>query len=444
MMDPRFLGYAERQVPRYTSYPTAPHFTSAVNAATMQRWLSELAPDQALSLYVHVPYCREICWYCGCNTFAAQRDEPVAEYVEALLHEIDLVASLAAARRISALHWGGGTPNMLSPERFELILDHLSARFDFGALNEHAIEIDPRQLTPEQARTYARRGVARASLGVQDFNAHVQRSIGRVQPFDTVWVAVDRLRNAGIAEISMDLMYGLPNQSIADVCTSARLAASLAPQRIALFGYAHVPWFKARQRLIDTSALGDAEHRFNQAEAARDVLIDAGYVPVGLDHFARPDDALAKAAQGGTLSRNFQGYVADNDNKDTAIIGLGPSAISTLPQGYVQNISDVGAWRKAIGADRLACARGHTLSDDDRRRREIIEGIMCRFDVDLAPYGGWTAFARERERLNALAGDGLVTIHATKLTIPEGAWPFCRVVAQTFDGYAGARHSAAV
>jgi oxygen-independent coproporphyrinogen-3 oxidase len=440
-MNPRYLSYAERQAPRYTSYPTAPHFSDAVDGVVLRRWLSHLSRDAKLSLYLHVPYCREICWYCGCNTFAAQRDEPLADYVDALLREIDLVASATAARRISSMHWGGGTPNILSAERFERILDHLALRFDLNGLEEHAIEIDSRHLTAALARAYARGGVTRASLGVQDLNLHVQRSIGRVQSFDVVQVTVDRLRGTGIAEISIDLMYGLPNQSIEDVCNSARQTASLSPQRIALFGYAHVPWFKARQKLIDTRALGDAAHRFDQAEAARDVLLAAGYVAVGIDHFARPDDALALAASDGALGRNFQGYVADSS---TAIVGLGPSAISTLPQGYAQNISDVPTWRRAIGENRLACARGHALSSDDRVRRELIERIMCGFSLNLNRYGGWQAFARERKALEPLARDGLVSINAQGLVIPEETRPFCRIVAQVFDVYAGARHSAAV
>ncbi len=440
-MNPRLLVYAGRQAPRYTSYPSAPHFTSAVNASTFGRWLGDLASNTKLSLYLHVPYCRQICWYCGCNTYAARRDEPLADFVETLLHEIDLVASATPARNIAAIHWGGGTPNMLSPERFERILKYLGCNFDLDALEEHAVEIDPRHLTHELARTYAGAGVTRASLGVQDLNEHVQRAIGRVQPLEIVRDAVDLLRSLGIAQISMDLMYGLPHQSVRDICTTAQQAASLSPQRIALFGYAHVPWFKARQRLINADALGGAALRFDQAESAREVLVAAGYVPVGLDHFARPDDSLTIAAQHGALKRNFQGYVADASD---AIIGFGPSAISTLPQGYAQNISEIRGWRKAIAANRFACARGHALSDEDRRRGELIERIMCGFTVDLDRHGGWNAFTRERETLDVLADDGLVTIDGTRLAIPDHARPFCRIVAQAFDAYAGARHSTAV
>ena len=440
-MNPRLLVHAERQVPRYTSYPSAPHFTGSIDSSAFGRWLEDLASDTKLSLYLHVPYCRQICWYCGCNTHAARRDEPLAEFVETLLREIDLVASATSAHTVTAIHWGGGTPNVLSPERFDRILRHLAFRFDLSALEEHAIEIDPRHLTTELAREYAQAGVTRASLGVQDLNDHVQRAIGRVQPLEIVRDAVDRLRHAGIAQISMDLMYGLPIQSVRDVCVSAQQAAALSPQRIALFGYAHVPWFKTRQRLIDTNALGGAALRFEQAESAREVLVAAGYVPVGLDHFARPDDALAIAERQGALKRNFQGYVADAHD---TILGFGPSAISTLPQGYAQNVSEIRAWKTAIAANRFSCARGHELSEDDRRRGDLIEQIMCGFAADLADYGGLDTFARELEALRILADDGLVTIDGSRLAIPDNARPFCRIVAQAFDAYAGVRHSAAV
>jgi oxygen-independent coproporphyrinogen-3 oxidase len=440
-MNPHLLAYALRHAPRYTSYPSAPHFTSSIDAPVLKRWLEDLPADTKLSLYLHVPYCRTLCWYCGCNTYAARRDEPLEDFVETLGREIALVASASPAHEVAAIHWGGGTPNMLSPERFARILNHLGFRFDLKAIEEHAIEIDPRHLTAELAQAYARAGVTRASLGVQDLNEHVQRAIGRVQPFEIVRRAVDLLRETGVAQISLDLMYGLPHQNVRDVRASAQQAAALSPQRIAMFGYAHVPWFKARQRLIDADALPGAALRFDQAAAAREALVAAGYVPVGLDHFARLDDTLANAAQRGALKRNFQGYVVD---PRAAIIGLGPSGISTLPQGYAQNAGEIRTWRNAIAAGRFACTRGHALCEDDRLRGRLIERIMCDFAVDLADYGGWNAFAREQEGLRRLADDGLVAIDGGRLAVPVHARPFCRIVAQAFDAYACARHSAAV
>ena len=442
-MDPRLLVHAERQAPRYTSYPSAPHFDASVDGGLYAAWLGRLPVAAELSLYLHVPYCKALCWYCGCNTYAARRDEPVVDYVANLLREVDLVAGSTTARRVVEIHWGGGTPNILSPDQFTRIFRHLAFWFDIDATARHAIEIDPRYLSTDQTRAYAAAGVTRASLGVQDLNAHVQRAIGRIQPLATVKGAVEGLRDAGISDISIDLMYGLPAQSSADLLESVRGAAGLQPQRIALFGYAHVPWFKKRQRLIDEERLPGAAERFDQAEAARAELASLGYIAIGLDHFALPEDDLAIAMRRRDLHRSFQGYVA---GAQTALIGLGPSAISTLPQGYAQNFSEPGTWAHSIGLDKLPCARGHALHDDDRRRRALIEQIMCAFRVDLRPLGGAKACRREIELLAPLIADGLVSITGDIVTMAEDARPFCRLAAQAFDAYATAapaRHSRA-
>lgn len=287
-MDSRFLAYAERPAPRYTSYPSAPHFSAAVGADEVSRWLGELKPDARLSLYIHVPYCRQLCWYCGCNTHAARRDEPIRDFVDTVLDELDLVAAASSATRLVEIHWGGGTPNILTPLAFERIIERLAARFRIDAPVHHAIELDPRYVDAEKAAAYARAGVNRVSLGVQDLNEKVQHGIGRIQSVETVRDAVALLRGAGIAKINMDLMYGLPHQSIDDLRTTISLASAMAPDRIALFGYAHVPWFKKRQRLIPEAALPGAQERFEQAEAAREQLQALGYCAVGLDHFAPP------------------------------------------------------------------------------------------------------------------------------------------------------------
>ena len=443
-MDPRYISHAARQAPRYTSYPTAPNFTKAVNHDLFGRWLGELSAVPALSLYLHVPYCRQICWYCGCNTYAAKRDEPVGDFVDAVLREIELIGERTSARRVRELHWGGGTPNILSPAQFARIHHHLGFWFDIDADARHSVEIDPRCLTDEHAAAFAEANVTRASIGAQDFNAHVQQAIGRVQPAELVAAAIERLRAASIGEISMDLMYGLPRQSIGDLLRSVRTAASMQPQRIALFGYAHVPWFKRRQRLIDEQALPSPAHRFDQAEAARAELAALGYIAIGLDHFALPGDELALAARRGELHRSFQGYVA---GAALPIIGIGPSAISTLPQGYAQNHHEVGAWARAVADERLPVSRGHALSDDDRRRGALIEQIMCAFAADLGALGGAQACAGELALLQPLVDEGLVAVNGDRLAIAPPARQFCRLVAQAFDAYAPAaqtRHSAAV
>ncbi len=244
------LALAERNVPRYTSYPTAPHFSAAVGAQTYAAWLEALPRKTSLSLYIHVPFCAELCHYCGCTTRAVRRREPVEAYAERLVDEIALFGALKG-RPLTHLHWGGGTPSILGPQWLETIAAQLASLFDLSRLKEHAIELDPRRIDRPLVRTLAAIGVNRASLGVQDVSPRVQQAIGRAQPFDLVERAADWLRQAGIARLNVDLMYGLPTQTVEDVARSAELAASLSPQRLALFGYAHVPWFKPHQRLIE-------------------------------------------------------------------------------------------------------------------------------------------------------------------------------------------------
>ncbi len=259
------LALAERNVPRYTSYPTAPHFSAAVGPETYAEWLSQLPRAATLSLYIHVPFCTELCFYCGCNTRAVRRREPVETYAGRLLDEIALLGGLRG-RKLTHLHWGGGTPSILGPQWLETITARLASLFDLSALKEHAIELDPRRLDKPLVRTLASIGVTRASLGVQDVSPQVQRAIGRVQPFDMVERAADELRAVDIGMLNIDLMYGLPEQTTREVARSAELAASLGPQRLALFGYAHVPWFKTHQRLIEERPLPGASERLAQAQ----------------------------------------------------------------------------------------------------------------------------------------------------------------------------------
>lgn len=444
-MDERHAPYAELNLPRYTSYPTAPHFSPAVSGATYAGWLAEIAGGGApLSLYLHVPFCKEICWYCGCNTKAARRREPVADYVATLRKEVALVSAITGKTPVRRIHWGGGTPNILSAADFDAITTLLADAFDFSGLAEHAMEIDPRTLTHAHVDAFTRAGVTRASLGVQDFNAHVQEAIGRVQPTETVARAVAMLRAAGVKGISFDLMYGLPKQSVEDACRSAELAIALRPDRLSVFGYAHVPWFKSRQRLIDADSLPDIRQRGAQADAVAATILAAGYVEIGLDHYARPDDPLARAARDGALRRNFQGYVDDDCD---ALVGLGASAISSLPQGYAQNNADVGQWARAVNGGVLPTARGYALTAEDRIRKDIIERILCDFEVDLAPHGGRTAFLEAVQSLEQAGRDGLVVIDGDRLSIPHGAQRLARVIASAFDSYhhnSPARHSRAV
>jgi len=441
------LALAERNVPRYTSYPSAPHFSAAVGPAEYRAWLEELPHGSRLSLYIHVPFCTELCFYCGCNTRAVRRAEPVDLYAEQLIAELKLLGSLNGAEKthkLTHLHWGGGTPSILGPQWFETIAAQLASQFDLSALHEHAIELDPRRLEPSLVATLKKIGVNRASLGMQDASDHVQHAIGRVQPFEQVARAAGWLREAGIDNLNLDLMYGLPKQSVADVARSAELACSLKPQRLALFGYAHVPWFKTHQRLIDTATLPGAGERLEQARVAAEVFASHGYEAVGLDHFARPDDELAIAAREGKLRRNFQGYTTDDAD---ALIGIGASSIGKLPQGFVQNAPDTAGYARSIGAGKFATVKGLTLSEDDILRAAIIERLMCDLALDLDMFGGTARFANEMAALTDLAAQGLVTLDSARIDVTQAGRPYIRIVAAVFDAWLGAakkRHSIAV
>lgn len=440
---------AERAVPRYTSYPTAPHFANTVNGEVVRHWMATLNPDASLSLYLHIPYCRDMCAYCGCATKATKRDEPVETYVSTLIDEIEQAGAMMLAKSVRAIHWGGGTPSLVGPKRFSRIMAALTNAFDLSNVVEHAVELDPRVVTEEFIAMMARHGVNRASLGVQDLNAHVQVAMGRVQPFAMVADCVAHLRAYGINAINFDLMYGLPQQSVADVENSARLALTLKPSRIASFGYAHVPWMRPHQKMIDAASLPGAPERMEQAEMAERIFIEAGYQAIGLDHFALPDDPLAIAARNGTMRRNFQGYVTDDAD---ALIGFGATSIGRLPRGYVQNFPDVGHWRRAVEAGELPIARGLVFSADDHARGAVIERLMCDFTVDFGGiadeyFGHVDYFDDALAELDALAAQGVLTRQDRVVTLSDEGRSFVRLTAACFDAYLEnnrARHSVAV
>lgn len=444
------LAASERAVPRYTSYPTAPHFGPAVNARTYSAWLESLPGSASLSLYLHVPFCQNLCHYCGCNTKAVRQAAPIEAYAAVLTREIELVAAHTGRRGISHLHWGGGTPSILGPDRLRALVGALDVRFDLTPLHEHAIELDPRFVDRALSGALADIGVTRVSLGVQEFSPKVQQAIGRIQPIEVVRRAVETLRESGLTQINIDLMYGLPGQSVEDVRRSVTLAHDLRPQRFAVFGYAHVPWFKPHQKLIDDAALPGPAARFAQARAAHETLTLLGYVPIGLDHYATPDDSLAIASREGHLRRNFQGYTTDRAG---ALLGLGTSAIGQLPQGFVQNAPAAANYSRAILAGELATVRGLSLSDEDRMRSRIISEIMCNMACDLGRIAddggakGVPLFASEIDQLRPFVADGLVQVEGLRVSVAEEGRPYLRLIASAFDSYLAqsqARHSVAV
>jgi oxygen-independent coproporphyrinogen-3 oxidase len=446
----RLLAEYDRPVPRYTSYPTAPQFHEGVGAEAYGDWLERLDPGASLSLYLHVPFCDSLCWFCGCHTKIVRRYEPVADYVEALLAEIDLVAERLSGRpRVRHIHWGGGSPTMLAPDDLRRLVARLQHHFRIDPAAEHAIEIDPRELGDETIAALAEIGVNRVSIGGQDMDFRVQAAINRVQPYDVTRKCVARLREAGLGAVNCDLMYGLPHQTTARVVASVEAVLKLDPDRLALFGYAHLPRMKRHQRLIPEAALPGGAARLRQSQAADLRLRAAGYRRIGLDHFAHPRDPLARAAEAGVLHRNFQGYTTDPAD---ALLAFGASAIGKLPQGFVQNLVPIKAYRTAVGDGRLASARGLAFEGDDRLRAEVIERLMCDLEVDLAAVAAQfdapaDTFAPELTALAPLAADGLVKLSGYHVTVTETGRPYMRHAAAAFDRYldrSAARHARAV
>ena len=448
MMTPDLLAKYDQPVPRYTSYPTAPHFHAGIDAAAYGSWLESLDPALPLSLYFHIPFCDSLCWFCGCHTRVVNRYEPVASYFELLKREIALVAEKLGRRTVNHMHFGGGSPTMLSPDDIRRLGDFVWGLFDRTPDAEIAVEIDPRGLACETVRAFASIGVNRASIGVQDVNREVQEAVNRIQPLSSTAEAMAALRAEGVDRINIDLMYGLPFQTVSRVLHTVECILPLWPDRLAVFGYAHVPHMKSHMNLIPSHALPGRDERFRQQQAISDRLIEAGYARIGLDHFAKGSDPLVAALREGRLHRNFQGYTVDPAE---VLIGFGASAIGAMPQGYIQNVTAMPDYRKAIGEGRLPVARGVELTPEDRLRRAIIEQIMCHMTVDLAAMqqaaGLSLDLEAEHTALAALVDDGLVRLDWPRVTVPEEARPLMRTVAAIFDIYLAtgkARHSRAV
>jgi oxygen-independent coproporphyrinogen-3 oxidase len=439
------------RVPRYTSYPTAPHFTPAVGGDRYGRWLSELPADAELSLYLHIAYCAEMCWFCGCHTKITRQYAPVADYMDALWREVDMVAERLPSRMtVRHIHFGGGSPTILTPEDFVRTVAQMRERFAVKADAEVAVELDPRTADQDYVKAMARSGVTRASIGVQDFNDQVQKAINRIQPYEVTAQVIRWLREEGVPDINMDLVYGLPYQTIDSLRDTVDKAAAFDPKRIALFGYAHVPWMKKHQRLIAEDALPNSEERWAQYQMAEQRLVEHhGYVAVGLDHFARPDDELAIALRDKRMHRNFQGYTTD---EAPVLLGFGASGIGSLPQGYVANEGTIHGYKDLIRAGKLATARGVPVSEDDRLRRAIIERLVCDLEIDLdkvaGPFGqSGAVFAPELARLAEMQADGICTVDGPRIVLTEEGRPLVRLVCAVFDKYLKAgeqRHSKAV
>ena len=432
-------------VPRYTSYPTAPHFRPVQGDGDWPRWLGAVPDGSRFALYVHVPYCQQMCWYCGCHTQVTKNADTLQRYTGLLIREIDLVAQyLPPGAKLSGLHFGGGTPGIIGADGLQQIAGRLFRHFTPEPDAEIAIELDPRHVAPALVAGLAAIGVNRVSLGVQSLDPQVQTAINRLQPFDQVERTVELLRDAGIRSLNLDLLYGLPHQTVLNTIETVEECLALAPDRLALFGYAHVPWMKAHQARIDGTALPDTLARMEQEAAAANYLVAAGFRRIGLDHFARPADPLSIKAAAGKLHRNFQGYTTEIGE---VLLGFGPSAISTLPQGYAQNIPSVASWRQVVQDGRLPVARMRALSPEDRLRGAVIEQLMCNLRVDLAAAAAAAGmapgiFSDALDRLAPLHRHGLVAVDGWTVTVSEAGRPLLRQACAAFDAYLAAPSSA--
>ncbi|EPX75602.1 oxygen-independent coproporphyrinogen III oxidase [Salipiger mucosus] len=443
----RSLGLFDARVPRYTSYPTAPVFAPDVGATQQAAALAALDPTEPVSVYIHIPFCERLCWFCACRTQGTKTLSPVESYIGTLEQELALLAdTLPAGLRMGRMHWGGGTPTILPPALIHRLARAVKAVIPPTADCEVSVEIDPTMVDREKIEALAAEGMNRASIGIQDFDPVVQQAIGRLQPFDVTRTCVDDLRAAGIRSLNADLVYGLPHQDAARLNDTVSKVLDLGPDRIALFGYAHVPWMSKRQKLIDEAALPRELERYQLAELAAQRFREAGLQSIGIDHFARPTDGLAVAARTGRLRRNFQGYV---DDTCATLIGLGASSISRLPTGYIQNAAATPAYVQRIEAGQLAGARGHVMTADDLLRARAIEMIMCNFRLELEAlreaYGDSADGLRPEIALLVERFGEMVHVTGETLSIRPEAQALTRIIASHFDAHVpeGARFSQA-
>ncbi|MCP5073347.1 MAG: oxygen-independent coproporphyrinogen III oxidase [Rhodobacteraceae bacterium] len=431
------LGVYTSRAARYTSYPTAAHFSPNIGADFMRSELESLPVDRPVSIYLHIPFCERLCWFCACRTQGTKSLAPVTVYLETLKKEIQMLAdTIPNGLRMAKLHWGGGSPTILSPE---MIAD-LSAAV-FKAIKpsekfEFSVEIDPTLIDQDKVDALEKAGMTRASIGIQDFAEPVQQAIGRLQSVEETNTCVDMLRKAGMRSVNMDILYGLPHQTPESVAQTIAHVRNLDPDRIALYGYAHVPWMAKRQQMIDEKALPDGPARRVLFELMSEELSAQGLNAIGIDHFAKTSDSLSLAAETGGLRRNFQGYTTDRCD---TLIGLGASAISKLPGGYAQNAAKSSHYLKVIGTDTFATHRGIATSRGDRIRARAIEMIMCEFELRLDELRA--AFNGDIEELEKPI-EQVVANYSSALSVNSGGFrienykrALARLVASEFDNY---------
>jgi oxygen-independent coproporphyrinogen-3 oxidase len=434
-----FLARYNRPGPRYTSYPTAPVWNDSFGPSDLERVHEEAERARSpVSLYMHIPFCESLCLFCACNVII-QKDKRVAPpYLEVLKREMERVSrSVSKEREVVQFHWGGGTPTYLTPEQIEDLFGAVRARFTFAADAEIGIEVDPRVTSREHLETLRRLGFNRLSMGIQDFHAEVQKAIHRIQPFELTRDLLFAARELGFDSINVDLIYGLPYQTPERFAHTVDQILELAPDRVALFSYAHVPWLKKQQGSF-AAHLPEGMQKFEIFRTGLLKFLEAGYLYIGMDHFAKPGDELAISQQKRTLHRNFQGYTT---KAGADLYGMGVTAISGIQNAYAQNHRELAAWEKAVGERGIATMRGYRLSEDDRLRRAVISRLLCHtvvikeeiareFGIDFDRY-----FADELARLEASREDGLVSLKAEEIRATWMGRIFIRNLAMVFDPY---------
>lgn len=424
--------------PRYTSYPTAPQWTADFDAQTYAQVLAR--SDQSLSVYVHVPFCVSMCYYCGCSVTIRKSSTQVGDhFLDYLEKELSLAYQTIGARLpVRQFHIGGGTPNFLTATQLTRLVTMMRERFVFETGMEQAIEIDPRTVTPDMPEALAKLGFNRISMGIQDFDARVQKAINRIQPYEQVAALFDALRAQGIGSINADLIYGLPLQTETGFAETIRQVIALQPDRIALYSYAHIPWLKSHQRLIAPESLPSPSEKLNLFLLASRMLAENGYIAIAMDHFALETDDMAKAYQSGTLYRNFMGYTLKPAED---YIGFGPSAIGHLQGNYAQNVKELKAYYHALDKGLFPIERGLSMSLDDRIRQWVIQALMCQFCVDKESFAKQfdmsfdVYFAKESGHVAYCVEEKLLEVTDTHLRVTPLGRFFVRNICMGFDAY---------
>ncbi|HWJ93516.1 MAG TPA: oxygen-independent coproporphyrinogen III oxidase [Telluria sp.] len=445
-LTPDLIAKMSQQGPRYTSYPTADRFTGQFCAADYQNAVAAMTGQggvRPLSLYLHIPFCQSLCYYCGCNKIITANRSKAEVYLGYLKREVDMQAALFGnGARVEQLHFGGGTPTYLSDAQMGELMDYLRTRFTFAddTVGEYSIEIDPRTVDQDRIRSLRKQGFNRLSLGVQDFDAEVQKAVNRIQPEKLTLDAISAARKAGFRSISIDLIYGLPKQSVATMTQTLAKVISASPDRISIYNYAHMPALFKSQRLIDENELPPAQTKLDMLALCIETLTNAGYVYIGMDHFAKPDDELAVAQKSGRLQRNFQGY---STHAELDMVSCGVSAISDVAGSYAQNEKSLERYYAALDRGELPVARGLSLNDDDKVRRAVIQRLMCDFTLDVGAFEREHGivfdeyFAAEMPKLREFAEDGLLALGEGTVHVTNKGRLLIRNVAMAFDAYLG-------